>query len=113
MLDWLAGLLALIVFGYAFLHIKIYISLQYMRKDEDDALSIDVHMLKKIVSYHLELPVADLTLEGFPGLKTEYRAGGNQAENDGGQRDPAKNKFTSSLHQLGGVALYYPGNHFF
>ncbi|MDR7865339.1 MAG: DUF2953 domain-containing protein [Sporomusaceae bacterium] len=86
--TWLAVWLATTLLVLALARLKLFISLSYRRQGEDDRLDIDVYALKKLISYHLEVPLVRLARRGglpwpesvvdTPGGQTETRAGAEQ-----------------------------------
>lgn len=51
---------------------KVKIRLAYRRADDDDLLSVDVYLLRKLLLYHMEVPVIRLVeRENLPWLESE------------------------------------------
>ncbi len=86
--TWLAVWLATTLLVLAMARMKLFISLSYRRQGKDDRLDIDVYALKKLISYHLEVPLVRLVRRGglpwpesvvdTPRGQTETRAGAEQ-----------------------------------
>lgn len=86
--TWLALCMAAALLVIAAARLKLFISLSYRRQGEDDRLDIDVYALRKLISYHLEVPLVRLVRRGglpwpesvidTPGGQTETRAGAEQ-----------------------------------
>ncbi|MDT8901113.1 DUF2953 domain-containing protein [Anaeroselena agilis] len=65
--TWLAVWLASTMLFVIVARLKLFISLAYRRRGEDDRLAIDVYALRKIVNYHLEVPLARISSrDGLP-----------------------------------------------
>jgi len=86
--TWLASWLASTLLVIALARLKLFIAFSYRRRDSDDQLRIDVYTLKKLIVYHLEIPLARLAKRGglpwpeavvdTPGGRTETHAKAEQ-----------------------------------
>ena len=59
----------------------IRIRVIYRRKKGDDLLSVDVHLARGFLAYHVEMPVVKIVYRnGLPWLESEQRVGGQEVE---------------------------------
>ncbi len=62
--TWLAWWLATALLYLALVRLRLFVGLSYRRRGHDDHLAVDVYALKKLVSYHLEIPIARVARRG-------------------------------------------------
>lgn len=62
--TWLASWLATSLLCLALARLKLFIGLTYRRHGSDDHIAVDVYALKKLVYYHLEVPIARIAHRG-------------------------------------------------
>jgi hypothetical protein len=62
--TWLSVWLATTLIGVALARLRIYIVLNYHRRKADDTLTVEVHLLRRLLTYHLEVPLIQLSERG-------------------------------------------------
>jgi hypothetical protein len=74
--NWLAVILASIIFTYALARVKIFIRLFYRRKAADDYVRLEVYLLRRLLAYNTTIPVVQIVKHhGLPWLRTEEKSG--------------------------------------
>lgn len=83
--TWLAVWLASTLLILAMARMKLFISLSYSRRGDDDRLDIDVYAFKKLISYHFEVPLIRLVRRGgLPWPESVLDTADGQAETRAG-----------------------------
>lgn len=69
--TWLASWLAVTLLLLALARLKLFVSLSYRRRGRDDHFAVDVYALKKLIYYHLEVPLTRIARrDGLPWPET-------------------------------------------
>lgn len=68
---WLLFLVAYLSIGCLIFYTKIYINIKYKRSNEDDYISLNIYMFKKLVTYSMEIPIIDIvSRDDFLGFES-------------------------------------------
>lgn len=91
--NWLAVVLATVIFTYSLTRVKIFIRLFYRRQAADDYVRLEVYLLRRLLAYHTTIPMVQIVEHrGLPWLQTELKTGQDKVKtrSDREQRFVAK-----------------------
>lgn len=96
-----AFVLAIVLLVKMLLRLKIYVSVAYKRQGADDLLSVDVSLMRKFVSYHMEVPVIRVfKQQGLPWTEARLAT-------DGGELAPRVDREERYVKNISDIFLHH------